>query len=95
VVVDDFDIEWLTTTTGPLEANAPLVVDPDAVLSRPITTELLEVVSRQVPKVYEACGLINAVESDIRSPSRYSRESSNMLTVRELFGIAITELWWH
>jgi hypothetical protein len=36
VVINDFNIHW--ASVRPAEAHAPLVVDADAVLARPVTT---------------------------------------------------------
>ena len=44
VVIHDFDLVWTILT--PHETQAPLVIDADAVLSLPITTQTLQTVSR-------------------------------------------------
>lgn len=44
MIVDDFYIT--RTSRGPDEANAPLIVDPDAVLSRAVTAKRFEPVAR-------------------------------------------------
>lgn len=47
VILDD---HILRARVGPHEADAPLVVDPDAVLAFPVTRQRLEPVSRGNPK---------------------------------------------
>jgi hypothetical protein len=49
VVVNDLDIEGISIP--PHETEAPWVVDPDAVLTRPITAEALGMVPRRAPKI--------------------------------------------
>jgi len=45
VVVDEFDI--FGTSFGPRETDSPLIVDPDAVLPDPITSQRLQPVARR------------------------------------------------
>ena len=40
VVVDDFHVRW--TVIGPTEANPELVVDPDVVLTFPVSSQRLQ-----------------------------------------------------
>jgi len=51
VVVDDFDI--LCVTFLPAEAYPPLIVDANAVLSRPIPRQLLEAIPGWHPEVFK------------------------------------------
>jgi len=51
MVVDDFHIEWLVAIVGPFEANAPLIVDSNAVLTCAITPELFEAISWRLAKI--------------------------------------------
>jgi hypothetical protein len=44
VVVDDFDI--LRSSGGPNEANPPLIIYPDAVLSQPVASERFQTITR-------------------------------------------------
>ena len=45
VVINDLDIDWAGRSFGPFEANPPLVVDADTVLSLPITIEGLKTIA--------------------------------------------------
>jgi hypothetical protein len=49
VVVDDLDI--LRITLLPSKAHPPLIVDPNAVLSRSIPRQLLEAIPWRHPKI--------------------------------------------
>jgi hypothetical protein len=51
VVIDDLDID--RTFSRPDEADAPLVIDADAVLAPSIFLERLKMVSRRDPKILE------------------------------------------
>jgi hypothetical protein len=50
VIVDDFDV--LGAFILPDEADAPLVIDPDAVLSRSVSEELFQVIPWITPAVH-------------------------------------------
>ncbi len=52
VVVNDLDI--FGADGRPSEANAELVVDPDAVLTGPVTLERLEPITRRNSQVFQA-----------------------------------------
>jgi hypothetical protein len=54
VIVDDFDVR--RTRVGPSEADPPLLINPDAVLPRPVASELLQMVSGRNPKVAQCIG---------------------------------------
>lgn len=56
MVVDDLDI--LGSSVAPPEADAPLLVDADAVGARPVASEFLEPVSRRYPEIIERLGSI-------------------------------------
>ena len=51
MVVHDFDV--IRIAIAPDEAEPPLVVDPDAVLSDPIVRESLQVIARWLPEILE------------------------------------------
>ena len=60
VVVDDFDVVRIPVT--PDEADAPLVVDADAVLALPAPRQPLETVRRREPQVVDAVGIVQHAE---------------------------------
>src|SRR5262245_8115937 len=60
VVVDDFDID--RTLRGPNEADAPLIIDADRVLSPAISRERFEPVRRRRTQVVEVARTVEHVE---------------------------------
>lgn len=60
MVVDDFDV--VSVTCLPSEADTPLIVDPDAPLSRAITSKSLETVPRRNSKIVQGDGGIELPE---------------------------------
>ena len=75
VVVGDFDFSG--TTVCPAEADAPLVVDADAVLPLTVTAQRLEAVGRRQPQVGQRRGRDHALKSHTRPVLNLSRESGN------------------
>jgi hypothetical protein len=60
MVVDDFDI--LGSSLRPLEADAPLVVDPDAPLAGTVALEPFKPVGRRYTKVSDLPGGIDETQ---------------------------------
>src|SRR5262245_62968550 len=60
VVVDDFDIGG--PLLGPGETDAPLVVDPDRMLSAAVSRECFEPVCRRRAQVVEAARIVKHIE---------------------------------
>jgi hypothetical protein len=56
VVIDDLNFKGIAT--APDEADSPLVIDPKAVLSEAIASELLQMVSRRNPQVPERLSVV-------------------------------------
>src|SRR5579862_155334 len=54
VVVDDFDV--FRITIAPFKAQSPLAIDSDAVLTRAVPRQLLQLVAGQDRKIAKACG---------------------------------------
>ncbi len=50
------DLHVIGIFLPPHEANPPLIVDPDAVLTRATTCEFLEAISRGNPKILKSHG---------------------------------------
>jgi hypothetical protein len=51
VVIDEFDI--IRTSVLPHEADPPLVIDPDAVLTSPVTFESFKPIAGRDSEVFE------------------------------------------
>jgi hypothetical protein len=62
VVIHDFNVARALIAFGPFEANPPLVVDADAVLTAPISPQGFEPVSWEAPQRLQVRGGFQAVE---------------------------------
>ena len=75
MVVHDLDI--LGSGGGPDEAHAELVVDPDAVLARPISLERLEPIAGRDPQVIEPPAISSCLSlrraTDSNATKRFTR----------------------
>jgi hypothetical protein len=60
VVVDDLDIGWSSFT--PCETDSPLIVDPNAVLSRPVGAQPLQTIAGRNAKIRERSRLIEQTQ---------------------------------
>jgi hypothetical protein len=56
VVIDNLD--FMGVAIAPLEADAPLVVDTDAVLAGPVAAQAFESVSRWDPEIVKALSVV-------------------------------------
>jgi hypothetical protein len=83
VVIHDLDVERIVLGLG--ETHAPLIVDPDALLSRALALELLEPVAGWDTEVLERAGAVQHHQF----PSRRSFDRSqpwNLEVVKEVLG---------
>jgi hypothetical protein len=67
MVIDNLDVRGTWRTFRPLEANPPLVVDADAVLSLAVSFERFETVPRQCGKVFERGRCLETIQFQSRS----------------------------
>jgi hypothetical protein len=89
VVIHDFDI--VSVTRLPAEADAPLIVDPNAPLSCAITSKSLEAVSRWNPEiVQDDCGVELAQLAQCHALDVCS-QPPNRSAIEELLGILASE----
>jgi len=89
VIVDDLDV--MRVGSEPAEADAPLIVDSDAVLASPVPGEFLKAVRRRDAKVEEAgCG-IKHDEFAKGNSLKVKRHSANPLPFEETLGVSIAE----
>ena len=63
VIVGDLDLESIALP--PDEANSPLVIDPNAVLTLAVAREFLEVVSRRNIQICQAISCIQNPKFDV------------------------------
>lgn len=66
MVVNDFDI--MGCIVLPDKANAPLVIDPDTVLTGTVAPEQLQPVARRYPQIIEPCRHLQLLELSQRRP---------------------------
>jgi hypothetical protein len=88
MVINDLDV--FGTCPCPAEADAPLVVDPDAVLALPIAAKHLESVSGRHTQVVEAGGNLELAQL-AASHCRDILESSHPLAARQAGGVGTPE----
>ena len=68
-------VVWRTPSTpriAPPEADTPLIIDSDTVLSRPITAQKLETIARRDPEVLQTTRSVNLTQlaqRDTRDPA--------------------------
>ncbi len=93
VVVDDLDVERVGG--APDEADAPLIVDADAVLTGAIGLECFEAVAWRNAKVGERIGRIENDELSKRDALEACRQPARATTVKERFRVGVAEGAYH
>ena len=88
VVIDDLDI--FRGVFRPTKADAPLVVDADAVLPLPVVPKRFKPVGRGNAKVVEPVGGGDQVEFPFRNPLNVLGQATGKLSTPDLlrFGVA-------
>lgn len=89
MVVNDLNPFW--TSVAPPEANTPLIIDSDTVLSCSITAQMLEPVARRNPKILETTRGVNlpqlaqcdAHDARVEGRNRIPRKQPLSLTIPE------------
>jgi len=87
VVINDLDVMGVTIL--PVEADAPLVIDPDTVLAAPPTFELLQAIARRHAEIFER---IRGVQSDKLSQHSLQQvgwKTPDSLAIKQAIGVAI------
>src|SRR5688572_23702396 len=70
MIIDDLDIRWAHGTPRPFEADAPLHVDPDAVLAGPVALQGFETVASKRPQFVQRHRSIENFQSAIGLPRK-------------------------
>ena len=84
MVVNDLNV--LRAAGGPPEADPVLVIDPDAVLSSPVSSQLFEAIRRWCAQVAQLLGLVELIELALcDSPERARADLPRHL------GVAVVE----
>ena len=89
VVVDDLDVEGIGG--APDEADAPLIVDADAVLASAIALEGLEPVAGRNAQVGEGVGRIEDDEFPKRDALKAGGQTTRAATLKERFRVGVAE----
>jgi hypothetical protein len=89
VVVDDFDV--VRISAGPAETEAPLVVDADAVLARPVAHQLLETVGRWNTEVEKTSRSVEHEEFPQSDSLEVRWQPADPLSLEEAFGVDVPE----
>ncbi len=93
MIVDDLNLVRITIL--PSKADAPLVIDSDAVLAGAITFQLLQAISRRHPKILEGFGGIDQDEFAQHRPLEIPRIPANSFAPKQARGVPITEALNH
>jgi hypothetical protein len=80
------DLHTLSAMTGPAEADPPLIIDPDAVLSFSVATQSLQPIAGRNPQVIEAGGDLELAQL-AASHDRDTLKAPDALSAREGFGV--------
>jgi hypothetical protein len=93
VVVHDLDV--VGVAASPSEADPPLVVDPDGVLTLPITAESFQPVPRRNPQIIQARRGVQHPELPQGHPLHVPTEASGRVSREQPLGVPITEALDH
>ncbi len=66
MIIHNLNIDW--TTIRPREADAELIIDPDAIPTLSVTTQLLQAVSGRRPHVLNRRGPVQLIQLPPRDP---------------------------
>src|SRR5206468_12819703 len=83
VIIDNLDVRWARRPIRPLETDAPLIVDADAVLPLPIALQRFEPIAGQRRQVMQDVRGFKAIELEPCAP-RDARERFHALAGREV-----------
>jgi hypothetical protein len=89
VVVDDLDVEGIGG--APDEADAPLIVDADAVLASTSALERLEPIAGRNAQIGEGVGRIEDDEFPKRDALKAGGQTTRAATLKERFRVGVAE----
>src|SRR5437867_7780491 len=92
MVVDDLNV--VRVAVGPPETDAPLLVDPDRVLSGPVTSERFQAIARRLPQVVEPRGRGEHLKLSPRDPLD-RLEPPDRLVAGQTLGVAAPKRAYH
>jgi hypothetical protein len=89
VIVDDFYL--VGSAVSPHEADSPLVIDADAVLTCAAAFEQLQLVSWRSGQIRQAFSLMDLPQLTLRRPLEIVAKPTGEPAMKQRFGIAISE----
>jgi hypothetical protein len=89
MIVDDFDLVALTFV--PHEADAPLVVDSDAVPARALSPQKFQTIRGRDPQVLEALGRVEHPQLPAGKRLNLIRQPARNVTVPDALGFLVRE----
>ncbi len=89
MVVNDLNPFW--TSVAPPEADTPLIIDSDTVLSCSITAQMLEPVARRNPKILETTRGVNLPQLAQRNASDARVKGRDSLPRKQALSLTIPE----
>ena len=89
MVVNDLNPFW--TSVAPPEADTPLIIDSDTVLSCSITAQMLEPVARRNPKILETTRGVNLPQLAQRNASDAQVKGRDSLPRKQALSLTIPE----
>jgi hypothetical protein len=92
VIIDNLDA--LLRAFAPEEADSPSIVDPDTILTLPVTTKRLKPVSRNCRHVLQFLGVVQHPKFPPRHRSNVA-ESAALLALKKLLGLLAAEGSYH
>jgi len=93
VIVHDLDPRGISP--APPEADPPLVVDPDAVLTCAITSQALETIPRWYPQIVDVHSRVQHSELPQSDLLHFGAEPFRRSTIEQPLGVSITEALDH
>lgn len=88
MVVDDFNIRGAGGVGGPLEADAPLLVDANRILPGAVSPERFQAIARQRRQIVDGRGGVQYVEA-LPALSREALERPHEFAVGKLFRASV------
>lgn len=89
MVVNDLDIMGITF--APSKTDAPLIVDPDAMLTCPIATQLFQVIARWGAQILQGISCIQYSELPEHRALQAARKPTGGFACEEAFRIPVRE----
>ena len=89
MVVRDLDV--MGVAPDPAEADAPLIIDPDAVLTGTVASQLFETVSGRRPEILKPHRRVELAQLSQGHPLNVGPKLPDRLALEEPLGVLVTE----